>query len=153
MLRVLTCALSMGAHPLRGPGVRQAGPSRSGLIQPRSSTTTTERSLVPRRPSWPSLHGRKARANQASIIRFTDAFFLPACCASFVARCSSWIPDSGTQDRSCLLSMLSYSGRSLSLSLSLSSSPSMCVFIYSPRLAGRENDGDEYLGPSPRSSC
>lgn len=88
-------ALWMGAHPLRGR-VCDNGLRGQGLIQPAMCFCDDD---VPFSRAPPSLGPfpweDPVRANQASIIRFTDASLppLPAC-ASFVAWCSSWIPDS-----------------------------------------------------------
>lgn len=132
-------ALSIGAHPLR------AGPvCDTGLLRGQNSFKQPGHGpLVPYHRSWdPFTDEDPIRANQASIIRFTNASLLPLPArASFVARCSSWIPDSGTQDPAfCQCSHF----LSLSLSLSIPISLSVCFYLFS----SRTND-DEIA----RSSC
>lgn len=114
MLRVLTCALNGRASITRARCATPVLRGQNSFKQPGP--------LVPYHWSRDPLADEvPIRANQASIIRFTNASLLPLPArASFVARCSSWIPDSGTQDPAfCRCSNFLSLSRSLFLGLFL----------------------------------
>lgn len=104
------------------------GSSRSGLIQ--SSVTTCSFRAPPPIGPFTNVDSVARKPGEHNSIHDSMLRFVLSACASFVARCSSWIPDSGTQDSVPFCRCSNF----------LSWSSSVCFYLFS---SSDDNDDDD----------